>query len=210
MSPPLELVEDISITTPLPSSTDSEASIASEQSAGKSPLDKDAQEEVWRQKETYLEQIRQSVKIYGLSGHTLGLLEVLNEGKFPEVTPAAVPAAVPAPSSGLLLAIQLPDPPKFSGKEEDVDIFVGAMDERFALPGVASITEQEKVVYFSFFLTPAAARWHHSVRAKSPQLLTGYEAYANAFRDHFKDLSLIHRVFNWFKSLFRLLLSPRN
>lgn len=164
-----------------------------------------AQETHRIQLEEWIGHLRNLTQTHGASGPTIRLLEELAGMPLPSPapvpTPAPASAPAPMPVSGPLYTTKLPDLPKFSGKTDRVDMFVASMADRFALSAFAGYTDQDKVTYFSSFLSDPADLWHHSVRLGTPHLLTNYRGYVEAFRKHFEDDSHLLRVRNKFKNL---------
>lgn len=117
--------------------------------------------------------------------------QAMRDMPVPQVTvqappPPALPVAATS-SSGFQFKLG-PDPRAFTGKSEDARPFVNQMKERLNSSLAPRLLGRDKVLYFSSYLAAGAPqRWHHSIVQTKPELLDNFDAYVNAFNDHFLD-----------------------
>lgn len=107
----------------------------------------------------------------------------------PQVTvnTSPVPSAAPAPASSGI-PFKFADPRTFSGKSEDARPFLNQIKDRLNSSLAPRMLERDKVTYLSSYLAAGAPqRWHHSVVQSRPGLLTDFNEYVKAFKEHFLD-----------------------
>jgi hypothetical protein len=105
----------------------------------------------------------------------------------PQVTVHTTPAPVVAHSLGIQFKFGA-DPRSFSGKPEDARPYVNQIKDRLDSSLAPAMTNRDKVIYFSSYLSAGAPqRWHHSVVQSKPELLNNFEEYVKAFNEHFLD-----------------------
>lgn len=108
----------------------------------------------------------------------------------PQVTvnTSTTPSVAPTMSSSLGIPFKFTNPQTFSGKSEDAHPFLNQIKDQLNSSLALRMLEHDKVTYLSSYLAAGAPQhWHHLVVQSRPKLLTDFNEYVKAFKEHFLD-----------------------
>lgn len=128
-------------------------------------------------------------KIAGISlrGLNIGTSVLPNSADSPAHSLLQV-VSTSAPSITLKDALEFLTPKSFSGKAEDVETFIGQWGVVYSLPACASLTDWEKIAYFSSprFFDVVPSKWQQDVRVDAADILSDWSQYLQWFRGRFQ------------------------